>query len=136
MKPIQAVRRSAAIVLAALCLVSQAGAHSAPEEARPFYGGIAQTTEPFNLELVIEDRRLQLFVRDRHNWPLDIRGADATALVWSGERSMEMGLTPAARGALSGEGEIQREGLERVIVTLRMPGQEPVMAWFRVRRPG
>jgi len=42
-----------------------------------FHGGVAKTTELFNLELVIEDRRLRLFVRDRHNHPLDTGSSSA-----------------------------------------------------------
>lgn len=127
---IEGMRKLAALLLIALCLGPQAGAHSAPEQARSFYGGIAETTELFNLELVIEDRRLQLFVRDRHNWPVDHRGLGATALVWRQDGSAEVEIAPGVRGALSGEGEFQREGVRRIIVTLRAPGREPVKAWF------
>ena len=116
--------------IVALGLAAQAGAYSAPERARSFYGGIAQTTESFNLELVIEDSRLQLLVRDRHNWPLDIRGFGATALIWRNDGSIEIELMPGARSALSAEGEFLKEGIQRVIVTLHSPGREPVKAWF------
>jgi hypothetical protein len=130
----QRVRRATALLLLTLCLIPQASAHSAPEKARSFYGGIAQTTETFNLELLLQGDRLQLFVRDRHNWPLDIRGFGATALLWGKDGSTEIELSPGERSALIAEQAALVTDLERVVITLRAPGHEPVTAWFKAQR--
>lgn len=66
--------------LVLLLTASAAGAHSPPEQAVAFHGGIAYTTEAFNLELLAEDGRLRVYVRDRHNRPLDVSGSNAKAL--------------------------------------------------------
>lgn len=134
MKRAQRIHKATALLLLALCLAPQAGAHSAAEKARSFYGGIAQTTETFNLELLLEDDKLQLFVRDRHNWPLDVRGFGATALVWGTDGSAEVELSPGARSALISERAVSVADRARIVVTLRAPGREPVTAWFEAQR--
>jgi hypothetical protein len=114
--------------LVLLFTASAAGAHSPPEKAVAFHGGIAYTTEAFNLEFVAEDGRLRLYVRDRHNRPLDVGGSNAKALAWGKENTAEIELKPSEPGAL--EGAFQVASLQRVIVTLHMPDHEPVKAWF------
>lgn len=130
MKLAYGIRMVTTLLLLTLCLAPQASAHSAPEKARSFYSGIAHTTEAFNLELLVDEHKLQLFVRDRHNWPMDIRGFGATAQVWGRDGSAKIELSPGERSALVGEGDITAAGLERVIVTLRAPGRQPITAWF------
>ena len=122
----RSIRAFTALVL--LLAAAWASAHSPPEGAVAFHGGIALTTEAFNLELLVEDSRLQLFVRDRHNRPLDVDGSTATALAWCQHDSVEIEMKPDDRGALVGE--LQVAALKRVIVTLNMPDHEPVKAWF------
>ena len=126
----QGVCRAVALLMMFFWFAPEIGAHSAPEQAVTFHGGVAKTTELFNLELVIEDRRLRLFVRDRHNRPLDTGGSSVKALAWGRGHSAEIGLRPGEHATLVGEGEFQTFALERVIVTLRMQEHEPVTAWF------
>ncbi|MCA1853658.1 MAG: hypothetical protein LC647_15070 [Beggiatoa sp.] len=122
----RSIRAFTTLVL--LLAAAWASAHSPPEEAAAFHGGIALTTEAFNLELLVEDSRLQLFVRDRHNRPLDVNSSTATALAWGQDDSVEIEMKPGDRGALVGE--LQLVALKRVIVTLHMPDHEAVKAWF------
>lgn len=114
--------------LVLLLTASAAGAHSPPEQAIAFHGGIAYTTEAFNLELLAEDGRLRLYVRDRHDRPVNVSGSNAKALAWGKENTAEIELKPNERSSL--EGAFQVASLQRVIVTLQMPDHEPVKAWF------
>jgi hypothetical protein len=78
--------------------------------------------------LLAEDGRLRLYVRDRHNRPLDVSGSNAKALAWGKENTAEVELKPSERNAL--EGKFQVASLQRVIVTLHMPDHGPVKVWF------
>jgi hypothetical protein len=120
------IRAFTALVL--LLTASAIGAHSPSEQAVAFHGGIAYTTETFNLELLAADGRLRLYVRDRHNRPLDVGGSNAKALAWGKENTAEIELKPSEHNAL--EGAFQVASLQRVIVTLHMPDHDPVKAWF------
>ena len=115
-------------VIAWLAAADMASAHSSPEKAIPFHGGIAVTTEAFNLELLVVDGRLRLYVRDRYNRPLDVSACNAEALAWGRENSIKIDLKPHDRNSL--EGDLQVVSLRRVIVSLKMPGLQPMKAWF------
>lgn len=118
------------VVAASVLLVTaaQTAAHSAPERAVAFHGGTAYTAESFNLELVITEAQVKLFVRDRHNRPLAVEGGTARALVWGQDNTVELELIPGEDNAL--QAELQPGAVQRVVVTLNMPNYAPAKAWF------
>ena len=99
-----------------------------PEKPRTFYGGQAMATEFYNVELLIANKSVQLFVRDRHNWPVDVRGFSATALLSKPEGSEEIDLVPGKRKALIGSTDVA--GIEEVVITLNAPGRESIKLRF------
>ncbi len=116
------------LALSLIVLTPQAYAHSAPEKPRTFYGGQAMATEFYNVELLIANKSVQLFVRDRHNWPVDVRGFSATALLSKPEGSEEIDLVPGKRKALIGSTDVA--GIEEVVITLNAPGRESIKLRF------
>lgn len=107
-------------------------AHSAPEKAVALHGGIAATVGDLNLELVAADGALELYVRDRHNRPVDAREYAGSALVWAaGGAAVTLAFRSGDAGVLEAEGPFSRAAIERVIVTVTAPGQEPATAWFK-----
>lgn len=104
--------------------------HSAPERPRAFCGGIPKATEFFNLELLLMDGRISLFVRDRHNWPLDIRGFRASAKPLGQGDPQEISLMPDKRSSLTGNGEVGEA--ESLLIALQAPGRGTIRIWFDV----
>ncbi|MFA5937780.1 MAG: hypothetical protein WC809_00370 [Sinimarinibacterium sp.] len=121
----------AIIVAAHLVVTPGVGwAHSAPERAVVFHGGIAASAGGYNLELVAADGKLELYVRDRQNRPIDPRDHAGTALVWSTGESISLDFSPGSAGVLEARGSFLQRAIRRVIVTVTAPDQEPVTAWF------
>lgn len=120
-------------LLAILALVPTAFAHSPPEKARAFYGGIAQETPRHNLELVVDDGRLSLFVRDRHNWPEYVPDGKATAQLAGDQLALNLTLLPGEKGALTAAGDFQKANLRRVVITLGLSGSESIRAVFDLK---
>lgn len=126
------LHRWLAIVMAAQ-LVGVPGVgwtHSAPEPPVAFHGGIAAATDDYNLELVAADGRLELYVRDRRNRPVDSRDYAVSALVWGTGESISLYFRPGRAGVLEALGRVSLHAIQRVIVTVTAPDQEPVTAWF------
>lgn len=111
-----------------------AGAHSPDEKAVAYHGGMASTTAGFNLELLVLEGRLRLYVRDRKNRLLSVKGGHAKALAWGEQATEQVELRPGADNAL--EGTYEAASLRRVVITLAMPGREPATVWFsEIGRP-
>ncbi|MBD8524387.1 hypothetical protein [Pseudomarimonas arenosa] len=107
-------------------------AHSPPEPAKAYFGGYTRTTRTFNLELVSEGRVIRLYVRDRRNWPVDIRHLQARIQFTHLEETQEIELSPGAKGALVGEAEIDLAGLRRVRLDLHPRDQDPQVVWMQL----
>lgn len=124
---------SAIVLIATLALTPTAPAHSAPEKARAFYGGITRETPRYNLELAIDDGRLRLFVRDRHNWPEYLPDGKAIAQLSGDQFALDLTLLPGEKSALSAVGDFQKANLQRVVVTLWISGGDPILAEFELK---
>lgn len=129
-------RLSAIVLIATLALSPTAFAHSAPEKARAFYGGVTRETPRYNLELAIEDGRLRLFVRDRHNWPEYLPDGKATARLSGDQVALDLTLLPGEKGALTAVGDFQKASLRRVAITLWLAGGDPLLAEFELKPEG
>lgn len=103
-------------------------AHAPEEKAIAYHGGTAYSTDTYNLELLMEGSWLRLYVRDRKNRPLNVGSGHAAALLWGLEHTEEVELRPSEDNVL--ESAVRITSPKRVVVTLRMPDQEPEQAWF------
>jgi len=118
-----------------LCLLSFSqivAAHSPPEPAKAYFGGHTRTTRTFNLELVSEGRAIRLYVRDRRNWPVDIRHLQARIQFTYLEETRDIELAPGAKSALVGEADIDLAELKRVRLDLHARGQDPQVVWMQL----
>lgn len=124
---------STIVLIATLAMTPTAFAHSAPEKARAFYGGITRETPRYNLELAIDDGRLRLFVRDRHNWPEYLPDGNAIAKLSGDQLALDLTLLPGDKGALTALGDFQKASVQRVAVTLWISGGDPILAEFELK---
>lgn len=124
---------SGLVLIASLAFPTTTPAHSAPEKARAFYGGVIQETPRYNLELVVDDGRLSLFVRDRHNWPVYLPDGKAIAQLSGDQIALELTLLPSKKDALTAAGDFNKAQLQRVAVTFSIFGGEPVRAVFELQ---
>lgn len=127
-KPFPISRLAALALLAMAATTSKASAHSV-EAPRAFHGGIAQAAGGLHLELLVEDGRTILYVYDRQNHPLPLDGAIATALLWLETGSLSLDLVRDGR-ALAATASFAAHAVHRVTLDLRVPGRDPVSAWF------
>lgn len=129
----QAFRMSclAAITLLAVAAVTSRASAHAVENPRAFHGGVTQAAGGLHLELLVEDGRTSLYVYDRQNHPLPLDGVVATALVWLEAGSLSLDLIRDGR-ALAATGAFAAHAVRRVTLDLRVPGRDPVSAWFSV----
>lgn len=119
--------RAAGVLLLAMMSFATM-AHAPEEKALASHGGIAQSIDRYNLELLVEHGLLKLYVSDRRNRPLDVGNGHASAMIWANQETEQVELLPGGKNVLKGSFTVSP--VKRVIVTLRFPGQEPVTAWF------
>lgn len=100
----------------------------------PTHGGDVVPAEPYHLELVVNDNVLLVYVTDKAGRDIASAGLVSSAVVTSGQDTVDVKLRPSGGNLLRGRGWFILDPRMTVVVTVRSPGQEAVRATFRPLR--
>lgn len=108
-------------------------AHSAerPREPVARHGGIAINADDYNLELVLTEEMVTLYVYSHGNRPLHTASSTAEVLFKNEQGEFLVTLTAEGGNRLSHKRPNQMDSPESAIVDLRMFSKAPVQAIFR-----
>lgn len=119
-------------------LLAAAGPGLAPGQkhgdARAKHGGQAAELGPYHMEIVLKDREVMLYVSGHDDRPLDAKGVEATAAIFSGKDKGTVALTPAGRNVLKGSAPFTSGADAKVVVTVTLPGKKTEQARFQPGR--
>lgn len=125
MKLIQSIVLSSLLLLTPLAFGH--GDESAPASQ---HGGQAVKVSSYNLELVVDEATLSLYVSDDHNQPLDTSTAVVDVVVLANKKKTKLVLNHQAGNRLSGQGDFGADNAMKVIVYLQMQGAKKVSGRF------
>lgn len=127
------------LILLALTLGSTpADAHRQEKKKRiepvnASHGGQAQEAGPYHLELVAADGELLLYVADHDDKAVSTEGGKAKAMIQQGYEKtsrIDVELQPAGDNILKGTGDFTINQHTKIIVFVKLPGQEAHAASF------
>ena len=119
-----------ALPLLALSLLAFASVTFADEQARGPNGGQIKDAGKHHLELVVKENALLVYVMDGKNQKIMAKGASGTATVLAGKNTANVKLEPSGENVLSGSGKFESTPDMKVVVSLTLPGQDPMQARF------
>ena len=119
-----------ALPLLALSLLALASVTFADEQAKGSNGGQVKDAGKHHLELVVKENTLFVYMMDGKNQKIVTKGASGTATVLSGKNTANVKLEPSGENALSGSGKFESTPDMKVVVSLTLPGQDPIQARF------
>lgn len=117
----------------ATALSGPAGAHSESELAKliPPHGGMLASTGAYHVELVLKPDRVQVFVADHFDKPVDIQGVTGTAnLRVKGKKAQQVPLR-VVDDHLEGPADIPADAPVTVMIMFKAGGTEQMVpyAW-------
>ena len=116
--------------LLALTLLALASVTFADEKAIGPNGGQIKDAGKHHLELVVKENALTVYVTDAKSQKIMIKGASGTATVLAGKNTANVKLEPSGENALAGSGRFETAPDMKVVVSLTLPGENPVQARF------
>ena len=119
-----------ALPLLALSLLASASITFADERAIGPNGGQIKDAGKHHLELVVKENTLMVYVTDAKNQKIITKGASGTATVLAGKNTANVKLEPSGENALAGSGKFESAPDMKVVVSLTLPGQDPMQARF------
>jgi hypothetical protein len=123
MKPINA------LVLSAMLFAYAVSAGADGPAIGPNNGQVKDAGK-YHLELVVKDAVLTVYVTGNRDAKVATKGASGSATVLSGKNTTSVKLEPAGENALAGSGKFETAPGMKVVVSLTLPGQNPVQARF------
>ena len=129
-----ALRRSTMRALARLAVVVLtpviATTSYADERGAGPNGGQVRDAGKHHVELLVKANALTVYVSGAKDAKVSTKGASGSATVLSGKNTTSIKLEPAGENALAGAGKFESAPGMKVVVSLTLPGQNPVQARF------
>lgn len=129
-----ALQRSAMRTLALLAVAAfattLAPATYADEGAKGPNGGQVKDAGKYHLELVVKENALTVYVTGAKDAKVATKGASGSATVLTGKNTVSVKLQPAGENALGGSAKFDSTLDMKVVVSLTLPGQNPLQARF------
>ena len=94
------------------------------------HGGHEVEVGKYHIELVVKDRDLSLYVRDRGDKAIDPKSIKATANVMSGKEKISVELKPAGADTLTAQAPFSIQKDAKVVVTFSVAGAKSEQARF------
>jgi len=92
-------------------------------------GGQVKDAGKYHLELVIKESALTVYVTAK-DAKVATKGASGSATVLTGKNTVNVKLEPAGENALAGSAKFEPTPGMKVVVSLTLPGQNPMQARF------
>jgi hypothetical protein len=122
------------VIAGLLSLILSAGAHARSDEpikaASSSHGGQVHASGPYQLELVVNERELTLYVTDREAMPVDTSEGSVKAIITGGRNRYVVILSPAGENVLRGEGDYKLGSYNLISLMLALPEQDLQHAKF------
>lgn len=129
-----ALRRSSMGALARLAVVVLTPAIAltsyADERGVGPNGGQVKDTGKHHVELVVKENALTVYVTGAKDAKISTKGASGSATVLSGKHTSSVKLEPAGENMLTGAGKFESASGMKVVISLTLPGQNPLQARF------
>jgi hypothetical protein len=119
-----------ALPLLALPLLVFASATFADEGAIGPNGGQIKDAGKHHLELVVKEAALTVYVTDAKHQKIVTKGASGSATVLANKSTTNVKLEPSGENALAGSGRFESAPDMKIVVSLTLPGENPVQARF------
>lgn len=128
--PHRSPMRAPALLASVLLALTLAPTTYADERGVGPNGGQVKDAGKHHVELVVKDNALTIYVTGAKDAKVATRGASGSATVLSGKNTTSVKLEPAGENALAGSGKFETAPGMKVVVSLTLPGQNPVQARF------
>ena len=119
-----------ALPLLALSLLALASVSFADEGTTGPNGGQIKDAGKHHLELVVKENALMVYVTDAKHQKITTKGASGSATVLAGKNTSNVKLEPSGEDALAGSGKFESTPAMKIVVSLTLPGENPVQARF------
>jgi hypothetical protein len=119
-----------ALPLLALSLLAVTSLAFADEGANGPNGGQVKDAGKYHLELVVKETALTVYVTDGKHQKIPAKGASGSATVLAKKSTTNVKLEPSGENALAGSGKFEYTADMKVVVSLTLPGENPVQARF------
>jgi len=100
------------------------------DDAHAKHGGVAVEAGTYHVELVVKDRSLTFYVNDHGDKPIDMKGAKATANVFSRKDKGAVTLATSGSNTMKGETTFTIASDAKIIVSFTLPGKKSEQARF------
>ena len=94
------------------------------------HGGQVKDAGKYHLELVVKDTALTVYVTGAKDAKVATKSAGGSATVLVDKGTLNVKLEPSGENALAGSGSFQPARDMKVVVSVTLPGQQPVQARF------
>lgn len=99
------------------------------------HGGQMRMAGPYHLEIITKDKEIELYVTDHANTKVNIDGGISKAIYQNGETKTTVKLQPAGDNVFKGTGDFIVTSETKVVVFIKLPGQEAQAARFIPLKP-
>lgn len=127
---LRSAMRAPALLASVVLALALAPATYADERGAGPNGGQVKDAGKHHVELVVKDNALTLYVTGAKDAKVATKGASGSATVLSGKNTTSVKLEPVGENALAGAGKFETAPGMKVVVSLTLPGQNPVQARF------
>lgn len=128
--PHRSAMRTLALLAAAVLALVLAPATYADEQTSGPNGGQVKDTGKYHLELVVKENALTVYVTGVKDAKVATKDASGSATVLTGNKTVSVKLEPAGDNALAGSAKFEFAPGMKVVVSLTLPGQNPLQARF------
>ena len=128
--PRRAATRAPALLASVVLALTLAPASYADERGAGPNGGQVRDAGKHHVELVVKANALAVYVTGAKDAKVSTKGASGSATVLSGKNTTSVKLEPAGENALAGGGKFESAPGMKVVLSLTLPGQNPVQARF------
>ena len=128
--PRRSMMRTLALLAIVVLALTLAPATYADERGAGPNGGQVKDAGKHHVELVVRDSALTIYVTGAKDAKVATKGGSGSATVLSGKDTTSVKLEPVGENALAGSGKFETAPGMKVVVSLALPGQNPVQARF------
>ena len=100
------------------------------DDAHAKHGGVAVEAGTYHVELVTKGKSLTLYVNGHDDKPTDMKGAKATANVFSGKDKANVALATTGGNMMKGETPFPLGADAKIVVSFTPPGKKTEQARF------
>jgi hypothetical protein len=124
------ILRKRVLALLAPSLLAVTSLAFADEGANGPNGGQIKDAGKYHLELVVKENALTVYVADAKHQKIVTKGASGSATVLANKNTTNVKLEPSGENALAGSGRFESAPDMKIVVSLTLPGENPVQARF------